>query len=171
MKIEFEIDYMDENYNSTLIDENAVQSKLALLRNKLGDGNSQEGFVRITKSGQPIVSIYDAYWFLVKNLCFEYISDNLNNQKDCYNYGYYVMDNYLVLTDSNKTIKILGDDSDVPAAIYPKNEFLPALYHCGKRIIDFLESLGFHEGVLPLLKEAEAKTRKTLSEHGLLLLR
>lgn len=168
MKIEFLIDYMDENYNSSLLTESGVQSQMELLRNKLGDGNSQEGFIRIVHSGQADVKIFDTFWHLAKFLCFEYIIDYLENHNNCYKYEYYAMDNYLVLTDSNKTIKIMGDDADVPAVIYPKDEFLVALYQCGKRIIDFLENLGFHESVLPILKELGTKAANTLREHDLL---
>lgn len=164
MKVEFLIDFLDENYNLIELKENELASNMDRLRKYLKEQDELEGSLVLIKSGQPPALIHDAMWFNAINLCFKFVINSLIEPHDCLKHNYFVQSNYIVITRSEQFIQILGDDEDFPAVTYSEKELLPALYQCGCRIITFLENLKCHDYNVPEMKELATKAKVLLKE-------
>ncbi|MBD2245323.1 hypothetical protein [Nostoc sp. FACHB-888] len=130
--------YIVDN-NLIELNEQDIKSDFKRYSSFFHDAETIDGAILIKSPDKNEVIIQDELWVIVQNFCFTSTLNLLRAQKECFIYHYFSSYGQIILIPSAEFIRIMGDA--VPIESFTASELLPALYHCGERVINLLRKL------------------------------
>lgn len=169
IEVEFTIHLLDENYRHLNVTESDLSENFVAFQARLLEREELEGDIVFKREGFPDLEITDLLLVSIQKICFEFVTQCLQEQIDTFLYNFWVQDEQLVLLPMAGYIRAMMEE--MPVVAYPKEDFLRALFACGTRYLLFaqkLASLGRADWSIEKLKEQKAITRAALTEHSLI---